>query len=62
MGIGRSTLPGWSGRVLDGTLAASARSLVNLFGSHSPPLAANPRNERQDTQPLAAGIVYFNPG
>jgi inner membrane protein involved in colicin E2 resistance len=33
--------------------------VFNLFGSHSPPLAANTRNGRQNTPPLAAGIVYF---
>jgi putative transposase len=31
---------------------------LNRFGSHSPPLAANTRNGRRNTPPLAAGIVY----
>ena len=31
---------------------------MNLFGSHSPPLAATWRNERQNTPPQGVGIVY----
>ncbi len=30
---------------------------LNLFGSHSPPLAAITRKEHQNTPPLGAGIV-----
>jgi Putative restriction endonuclease len=35
---------------------------LNRFGSHSPPLAANTRNERRNTPPLAAEIVYCRDG
>jgi hypothetical protein len=47
--------PVTAGRSAGGAMVAT---VLNLFGSHSPPLAANMRNGRQNTPPLAAGIVY----
>jgi hypothetical protein len=43
-----------------GETAAALPVVMNLFGSHSPPLAANTGNERQNTPPLAAEIVYLS--
>ena len=52
----------WAGIVhafdLEGHPAASRCYALNLFGSHSPPLAANTRNGHQNTPLLGAGIVY----
>ena len=42
-----------------GTIGDTASENLNLFGSHSPPLAANRKREHQNTPPLGAGIVYW---